>query len=218
MDTDTADPEELLARLEGAGIVASDGDSVWLTEAFRQERSSARANIADNDGPSNTDLAAACERVVTDSGDELLPTAMAIEWMTDFDAATAAASALALARIEEPPDEAGVPEGFTPIRGEEIEAFLTRNPTAVLYFWGYDCDPCDALKQDFEELQKDGEVPDHVALAAICGEECYDLIRERYQVAVAPTTIFCVDGEPDSRLVGAHHRSTLRNEIEIIAG
>lgn len=218
MQSDTTDPADLLATLAEADIVDSDDDSVRLTESFRERRRGVRTGLAEGDEEFvDDDLTAACEAVATESDEELLATAAAVRETADLDPETAAASALALGRIDGPLDDSGAPEGFTPIRGEEIEAFLSRNPTAVLYFWGRDCEPCEVLEEDFETLREQGKIPEDVELAAICGENCYQLVRERYEVGVAPTTIFCANGRPDSRLVGAHQPQTMISEMEIIS-
>lgn len=217
VQADPTDPEALLATLAEAGVVDDDGETVSLTPEFRERRRERLTAQAEADGPAIDDeLRAACDAVATDPDDELYATAAAVAASTDLDAEGVAASALALGRLIEPPAEEGVPDGFTPIRGEEIEAFLERNPTSVLYFWGYDCDPCDVVKEDLEALQEDGTITDDVGLAAVCGADSYELVRERYEVAVAPTTIFCANGRPDSRLIGAHHRSTMASEIETV--
>jgi len=217
VQADPTDPEALLATLADAGVVDDGGDAVSLTAAFRERRREHLTAQAEADGPPIGDgLRAACDAVATDPDEELYATAAAVAATTDLDPEGVAASALALGRLIEPPAEAGVPDGFTPIRGEEIEAFLEHNPTSVLYFWGHDCDPCELVKEDLEALQEDGTITDDVGLAAVCGADSYDLVRERYDVAVAPTTVFCANGRPDSRLVGAHHRPTMATEIETI--
>lgn len=217
MQADTMEPEALLSALADAEVVETGADEVRLTDSFREQRERLRTAIADDEATIDDELEAACDAVATDVDDDLVSTAAAVDDATEFDAEMAAASALALSRIERPPKDERAPNGFTAIRGEEIEAFLARNPTSVLYFWGEDCDSCSVVKSDLEELQEAGRIPDHVGLAAICGDDCYQLIRDRYDVAVAPTTVFCADGRPDSRLIGAHNKETVASEIDIIA-
>lgn len=217
MQTDTMDPEALLGALADDGVIESADDEVRLTDTFRKQRERLRTDLANDEVTLDDDLGAACETVATEVDDELVSTAAAVAKATGFDPETAAASALALGRIEEPPRDDRAPDGFTAIRGEEIDAYLARNPNSVLYFWGADCDSCSVVRSDFEELQAEGRIADHVGLAAICGDDCYQLIRDRYDVAVAPTTVFCADGQPDARLIGAHNKETLASEIEIIA-
>lgn len=216
MQADTTDPEALLSALADDEVVETVEDEVRLTDAFRNQREQLRTALADNEATIDDELRTACETVATEVDDELVSTAAAVADATAFDAETAAASALALGRIEQPPKDDRAPAGFTAIRGEEIEAFLARNPNSVLYFWGENCDSCSVVKSDLEELQEEGRIGDNVGLAAVCGDDCYQLIRDRYDVAAAPTTVFCADGQPDARLVGAHNKETLASEIEII--
>jgi len=216
MQVDTTDPEALLAALDNDRVVETVDDEVRLTDEFRRQRERLRTAIANDEATIEDDLRTACEAVATEVDDALVSTAAAVADATDFDAETAAASALALGRIEQPPKDGRAPDGFTPIRGEEIEAFLARNPDSVIYFWGEDCDSCSVVKSDLEELQEADRIAGHLGLAAICGDDCYQLIRDRYDVAVAPTTVFCADGQPDARLVGAHNKETLASEIEIL--
>lgn len=218
MQADTRDPEALLSALADDEVVETVDDEVRLTDSFRKRRERLRTALADGEATIDDELRTACETVATEVDDELVSTAAAVADATSFDAEPAAASALALGRIERPPRDDRAPDGFTAIRGEEIEAFLARNPTSVLYFWGEDCDSCSVVKSDLEELQEAGRIPDHVGLAAVCGDDCYQLIRDRYDVAVAPTTVFCADGRPDSRLIGAHNKETVASEIDVIAG
>lgn len=218
MQADTTDPEALLSALAADDVVETVDDEVRLTDTFRKRRERLRTDLANDEATIDDALRTACETVATEVDDELVSTAAAVAAATSFDAETAAASALALGRIEQPPTDDRTPDGFTAIRGEEIEAFLARNPTSVLYFWGEDCESCSVVKSDLEELQEEGRIPDHVGLAAVCGDDCYQLIRDRYDVAVAPTTVFCADGRPDSRLIGAHNKETVASEIDIIAG
>lgn len=217
MQADTTDPEALLSALADDEVVETVGDEVRLTETFRTQREELRMALANDEATIDDELRAACDTVATEVDDALLSTAATVVDATGFDPETAAASALALGRIEQPPKDDRAPEGFTAIRGEEIEAFLARNPNSILYFWGEDCDSCSTVKADLEELQAEGRVPDHLGLAAVCGDDCYQLIRDRYDVAVAPTTIFCAGGQPDARLVGAHNKETVASEIEMIA-
>lgn len=215
MQTNSMDPEALLSTLTDEKVVETVGDEVRLTDAFRKRRGQLQSAVADGE-QSFDDVEAACEMVATEVDDHLVSTAAAVADSADFDPTSAAASALALARIENPPRDGGTPEGFTAIRGEEVEAFLARNPKSILYFWGQDCDPCAVVKADLEELQAENRIPSDLGLAAVCGDDCYGLIREKYDVAAAPTTVFCTNGGPDARLIGAHQKATVASEIEII--
>lgn len=211
------DPEALLSALTNENVAETVGDEVRLTNAFRERRGQIQS--AFSAGERNLDeIESACKMVATEVGDHLVLTAAAIADIAGFDPTPAAASALALTRIEEPLRDEGTPEGFTAIRGEEIKAFLARNPESILYFWGRDCGPCSVVKTDLEELQAEAQIPENLGLAAVCGDDCYELINEEYDVVAAPTTVFCASGEPDARLTGAHQKATVASEIDMITG
>lgn len=213
------EPEEMLDVLQESDVVESDGESVGPTEAFRERRNAIRARLAEGQTPVDEQLVAACGGVTSEGNTEerLLANAQTISESSELDAEAATAAALAVDRIERPPATEGVPEGFVPLRGEEIEGFLARNPTAVLYFWGHDCDPCDSVRETFDEFRENDEIPEDVALAAICSEDCDASVGERYQIAAVPTVLFCANGHPDSRLVGVSHGDAFRSELAIIA-
>lgn len=208
----------MLSSLAAAGVVHDDGEAVTLTDSFRERRGEVREAIAGgDDSPVSAAVDAALEAAATAVDTDLRATAGAVAATTDLDPEAVAAAALALGRVEEPPAAYGAPDGFTPIRGEEIAAFLERHPTAIIYVWGDDCEPCETVRSDLEAMQADGEIPDSMGLAAVYGDQCQQLLRDRFDVAVAPTTLFCTGGRVDSRLIGAHHTQTLASEIEIIA-
>jgi len=214
----TVEPESILSSLAAAGVVHDDGEEVTLTESFRGQRAEIRETIAgEDDSPVSSSVETALQAAATEVDRELRATAGAVAAATGLEPEAVAGAALALGRIEEPAPTHGVPDGFTPIRGEEIAAFLERHPTAIVYVWGDDCEPCEAVRSDLEEMQERGTIPDSMGLAAVYGDQCQQLLGDRFDVTVAPTTLFCAGGRVDSRLIGAHHQETLASEIEIIA-
>lgn len=214
----TVEPESILSSLAAAGVVYDDGEEVTLTESFRSQRAKIREAIAGGaDAPVSSAVESALQAAATEVDTELRATAGAVGAATDLEPEAVAGAALALGRVEESPPTYGAPDGFTPIRGEEIAAFLERHPTAIIYAWGDDCEPCEAVQSDLETMQERGKIPDSMGLAAVYGDQCQRLLRDRFDVAVAPTTLFCAGGRVDSRLIGAHHQDTLASEIEIIA-
>lgn len=215
------DPEELLAELLSAGVLVESGDELDLTDAFRSERTDQKTALNDVDEPERD---AARERVADPLGldvemvdTDLTAATRALSELAGFDEATAARVAVSLKRFEGPPPEHGAPEGFTPITGEEIPPFLDEHPAAVVYFWREDSPACDGLRADLEELRENGDVPDGVALASVYGPASPQFLRAEYDVAVAPTVLFCANGRIDSRLVGFHQQSSYADEIRIIA-
>lgn len=215
------DPEALLSELLSAGVLAEKGDELALTEAFQSERADRKADL---NGAGEDERSEARERVAEPLGLDvemvdlhLTATTAALEELVGFDAPTAARVAISMKRFEGPPPTHGAPEGFTPITGEEIPSFIDEHPAAVLYFWREDCPSCDELRADIEALRDDGEVPDGVALASVYGPGSPQFLRAEYDVTLAPTVLFCVNGRVDSRLIGVHQPSSYADEMRIIA-
>jgi len=209
MTSETTRPEQFLGLLVSANVLVErdDGASLTLSDQFTRMRADARDTL-------NADGVPDAFADVDVANEDLLADAMAIrEHAEDVDPETASRLALSLRRIESPPQTEGVPDGFTPLLGVEIEPFLLTHDAAVLYFWREDCNPCDLVRRDFENAI---EVPDDVSLGAVYGPECADLIEDEYGVSVAPTLLFCVKGRVDSRLVDAHPPDTVQKEISII--
>jgi hypothetical protein len=220
MEQDAA-PEELLERLLERDVLAESGDELELTGTFQSARADRKAALDDAD---EDERAAARATVAEALGLDpemvdlrLVATARALEETAGFDEPTAARVALSLKRFDAPSPEHGSPEGFTPITGEEIPAFLDENPAALIYFWKEGSDACQSLRSDLEDLREAGHVPDGVALVSVYGPGSPRYLREEYDVAVAPTVLFCANGRVDARLVGVHQPSSYRREMEIIA-
>ena len=109
------------------------------------------------------------------------------------------------------PRTAGTPEGFLSVRGDQLRAAVAMFPRVMLYVWRDDCDTCNVMRDDLESLFADRD-PD-VARLATFGPGSQAVLRERYDVYGAPTTIFVSDGVVQSRLVGAQHPETILAEL-----
>lgn len=216
------DFEELLDALLEAGVFEpSEDGELRPTQAFHREREERRAEIAAMDDEAFDD---AVDRFATDDDvaasdvdADTLGAAMAIHDSSEaLDRERSLLAALALGRLEETEREPGVPRGFVRIESGDVDGFVGNHPAAVIYVWREDCDPCDGARENFESLLADGEIPEWVGLGAVYGPDAADLIREEYQVGVAPTTLFCVDGAIDSRIVGNPGYEAFRSEIRTI--
>lgn len=213
--------EELHARLIDADILEEDGELLGLSPSFEEERRHQREQI---DNLPAAERQAEFQSVLGDSdswiqdiNQDLACDAIALrEFLPDLDSDDAIEIAFAMRRFDNPPRSSRAPDGFTPIRGREIPAFLGRNPVSVLYFWRDDCEPCEALRTELEAIVENGILDDRVGLGAIYGPDSLEFIYDEYEVGVAPTVLFCADGRVDSRYIGAKHRATLEAEIKII--
>ncbi len=215
------DFEQLLDDLLDAGVFElSEGGELRPTEPFRRSRVEHRAEVDRIDDVFESTLSAYVTGDDVDPscvGKDTLGDAMAIYHAAEsVDRERSLLAAQALERIEATESASGVPGGFVSIDGEDVDAFMRNNPAAIVYFWREDCEPCAGTYDHFETLLAEGKIPDRVGLAAVYGPDWADLLDERYQVSVAPTTVFCVDGRIDSRLVGNPGYEAFRIETEMI--
>lgn len=114
----------------------------------------------------------------------------------------------------EAPRTGGAPEQFLPVHGERLSVLLPLTRRGIVYVWREDCDPCDQVRETIEDLLGGGA--DDIALFAVYGPDAAEYLYEHYDVSGAPTTLFVVDGEVDSRLQGARYSEAYAGEIETI--
>lgn len=214
--------ERLLGDLIESGVFEESAHGgLQPTESFQSRRQEHRTEVAELDD-AELEVAYSAYTAADDSD----PSAVGVKTLGDARAIyhTAASldrersllAALALERLEQSESSGGIPEGFVPLEGEEVDGFMESHPAAVLYFWREECEPCDSVRESLEALVANGEIPESVGLGAVYGPDSAELVRDRYQVAVAPTTLFCVDGRIDSRIVGAFAHEAIRTEIQTI--
>lgn len=214
--------EQLLDDLLDAEVFElSEGGELQPTGPFRRSRTEHRTEVdrLDDDTFESTLSAYVTGDDIDPSrvGGDTLADAMAVYHAAEsVDRRRSLLAAQALERIEATEPASGVPERFVSIDGEDVDAFMRNHPAAIVYFWREDCEPCVGTHEHFETLLAEGKIPERVGLAAVYGPDWADLLNERYQVSVAPTTVFCVDGQIDSRLVGNPGYEAFRIETETI--
>lgn len=215
------DLERLVDDLLEAGVFepAAD-DELRLTETYRQERQKRRQaarNLEDEFESTAAEYTATGDADPSALSPETLGDAMAVYRLADsLDRERSLLAAEALERLESATSRHGVPDGFVELEADDIDAFMANHAAAVIYCWREDCNPCDGVREVFEGLLADGEIPEWVGLAAVFGPESPAYLQEQYEVGVAPTTLFCVDGEIDSRIVGNPGYEAFRTEIATI--
>lgn len=124
-------------------------------------------------------------------------------------------TAAILSQLAQPrPRSEGSPRAFFPILGDWLDIFMDLFPNAIVYVWREDCDPCDVMKEKFDEIF--GEPPDDLALFAIYGPDYARFLEEEYDITGGPATLFMLDGEVDVRLYGAQYRAVIDNEIGML--
>jgi thiol-disulfide isomerase/thioredoxin len=105
----------------------------------------------------------------------------------------------------------GAPEPFIPVNGHRLPFLVQMHSCALVYIWLDDCPSCDIMKETLEEVLS--EPPEEVALYAVYGPDCSQLLEERYDVPGGPVTLSFCDGLVDARMYGAQYKEAIRNEI-----
>ena len=214
--------ERILEKLVESNIVEEIDGGIAPTETFRLTRSESLSKVHALEQDKSLEEIPESVQIedfhTENRSQQVVATAMALEqFEVDFAEIDEFGVAKAVNRLIDPPPIDGVPEGFTPLRGDEIEVFMNRFPAAIVYCWRHVCDPCDLVKSDLENLFSDGLIPDPIGLGAVYAPNCPEVLRENYMVGVAPTLLFCVGGSIDSRLIGAHKPEAVHSEIQMIS-
>lgn len=122
-----------------------------------------------------------------------------------------------LDQLQRPPAPSdGVPESFFAVHGDLLRLLIEVHPAAIVYVWRHECDPCDLVRQDLDELFE--HPPDDLALFAVYGPDWAELLAREYDVGGGPTVLFTLNGTVDCRLVGAYDPDVLKREIETHRG
>lgn len=120
---------------------------------------------------------------------------------------------LTLDCVQNPPARtSGTPEGFLAVRGDRLVAFLPFIRYGLVYVWRDECDPCDEMVRQFEEVDE-ARLTDALRLS-VYGPAWAEILSTELDVAAGPTTLFVANGRVDSRLIGAHPASIISEELE----
>lgn len=92
-----------------------------------------------------------------------------------------------------------VPDAVEEIDDEGYQAFLDEHPDAVVTVWRRNCAPCEAMKDDLDEILE--SIPEGVAVAGI-EPDPPSSFRRNYRVDVAPAVLLFRDGEEVERFTG----------------
>jgi len=112
------------------------------------------------------------------------------------------------------PKDSDSPESFLPIRPDQLDIIKSLYEKFVLYIWREECDPCDLMKTEFDDILQDEELD--LGLFALYGPSCAQKLQKEYDVHAGPTTLFFLREQIDTRLVGAQYRSPIKNELETL--
>ncbi|WP_144906065.1 thioredoxin family protein [Halobellus captivus] len=114
-------------------------------------------------------------------------------------------------RLDGPPAD-GAPMAFLPISGTRLPLVANIYEKAVVYVWLDDCDPCETVRRDLDEIF--GDVCEDLALFAVYGPAHQELLADQYDVRGGPAVLFFYEGLVDARLYGAQYQDVFETEIE----
>lgn len=206
--------ESILDRLHAAGVLDAEGDRVSTTDRFERRRDEIAAAEG---GPSRPSWLTEDLLDPSVAGDDRLAAVRAVDEFADgltHEEVVAAASALE--RIEDPPNATGAPDGFVPLHQEDLPAFLGQHRASVIFVWKEGSRSCEAMCETLDDLHAIPLVDETVGLGSICVGDGADLLRERYDVGLLPTTLFFVGERVDSRFWAPRPFESVRREVRII--
>lgn len=214
--------DDLIERLCSTGILKETQDGqLSLSDTFINAQRRQRQSFPDSESAEYEELhnrfLDSTNLTSEEITDQNLSDAMLIQKLTDsVSFEEAIVGALSLEVLDNPPETSGLPEGFIPLRGSDLESFTSQYSAAVVYFWKDDCPPCDRVRDRLETMYQDGEIPDEIGLGAVYGPNWAEILEEQYDVGVAPTVVFFKDGVTDSRIIGDFSDQAIKQEIAII--
>jgi thiol-disulfide isomerase/thioredoxin len=220
-----SDPEAALDRLVAAGVVDEDADgTLTTTEAYERTRAVYHDTYGGADAETLT-------RALADMFDVDVDTAAA--YVDEHDVGPADLVAyLSLQSFLDPVPDRGTlatmaslvveigPGSPVPARLEELdddgyEAFLDANPDALVTVWKTGCHPCDAMKDDLDEILE--RVPEGVAVAGVDGESVPEF-RLEYGVDSAPAVLAFAGGDLVESLSGRRSPFALEQFFSVVYG
>jgi thiol-disulfide isomerase/thioredoxin len=210
----------MLGTLLEAGVLTEEGDGVRLTERFLNtvERNRVAVDSADAENPLSAlglDPTGPMAGLDADDLPFIVEYAALAELVSDATLEDLVRWTVVLDQFRvDGPQTRGSPEPFLPVSVEKLPTCLSLFSPAIVYVWKDDCEPCDLVRDDLENLF-DGTA-ENMALFSVYGPADSVLLQERYDVMGGPTVLFMIEGRVDARLVGAHSRSTLESEVDIL--
>ncbi|WP_254838528.1 TlpA family protein disulfide reductase [Natronomonas marina] len=205
---------ELVDRLLDDGVLSADGDGITVTEPFRRDYegyvSAARNGGSDPSAePLGSELPASLADVAS-SDPEFVASFLALRDRTELGHEELLRLAPVVDRFTGRPEPSdALPEGFLPVDCQRLLTLVELYRRTIVYAWREDCPPCDAMKESLEAV----DIPDSVARLAVYGPDCATVLREEFDAAVAPTTLYTLNGRVEVRHVGPQGEKALETEL-----
>jgi thiol-disulfide isomerase/thioredoxin len=209
-----SESESILAKLTEYGIVEPSDDGIRVTERLEEEMRRQRRSRSDRIEEDIVGLVGelTASRLSDEEKTELLAIwdALAVEDGAISDEERRKLLVVVDSLLQSPP-AAGAPDGFLPIRGNRLAFFAGIYQHSVAYVWKHDCDPCDAMRENLEEVFDDPDTD--VMKFAVYGPDSASFLQDTYDVAGAPTLLYLAEGTVDVRLVGLRSPDLIEVEL-----
>lgn len=212
---ESASHPSTIETLEKSDIIRfSDDGDMTLTSKFDEAVDEERSRL-DNGGVSDSGVEQFFESVDIDPDlskeyPNLFAIAIAIDRLSGRDIGEDIWDlAIAIDQIrEEPPKTGGVPNGFLPLRAHRVGMVADLYSHVIAYFWREDCDPCDEVAANLEDINH--ERLDEATRVAAHGPSAPKKLYEEYDIGGGPTLLFFSGGKVKTRVLGP----TTVNQIE----
>jgi len=113
------------------------------------------------------------------------------------------------------PRTEGAPIAFLSVEGQDLIRLARSQDRAIIYAWRSECEPCQTVRSDLDNLFGD-DPPGDLLLLAVYGPGCSRILDQEFDVKGAPTLLFTLDGQVDARIVGAPSIQALKSEIQAL--
>ena len=113
------------------------------------------------------------------------------------------------------PRTKGAPIAFLSVEGQDLIRLARAQDRAIIYAWRHDCEPCETVRSDLDNLFGD-DPPGDLLLLAVYGPGCARILDQEFDVKGAPTLLFTLDGQVDARIVGAPSIQALKSEVQAL--
>lgn len=202
------------ALIESGVLSAGSAGVVELSEDYLQSVERYERLSADERAAALRRRTENAERVTGSAVDsELVAHLCALSgWLSGAPLETLVPTALVVQGLETgSPPAAGVPEGFVPVLGRQLDSVIALHRRAIVYVWRENCPPCEVVKDDLETL--DAELTDGVGQFAVYGPNWATHLQQNYDVTGGPVLLFAADGAVRSRLYGSQYPEVLESEL-----
>ena len=218
----STDPNTLLEHLLSADLLRAEPgeEQMWLTKSFRRAIEAERETLGTERAIrrrlskyiEDERQADALVEVALDDAEFVAKLLVVADRLKGLSNADHIRTSVVLDQLSlTSPPSSGAPHYFLPVHGDRLPTLLRVCQPAVVYVWREDCDPCDTMRQELEQLL--AERDDDIGLFAVYGPDSATFLFEEYDVIGAPTLLFMTEERVDSRLQGAQYRDVIAAEI-----